>query len=86
MLNELGNYCVPDLNTVLFGYLLLISTLTIELWLQYNNTYWTVNGFSVEDGFSLSLSHSLTLSLSLSLSQCLYICMFIMVERLIGFI
>ena len=46
MLNELGNYWVPDLNTLLFG----IPT-----------SDFNTNGLSVEDGFSLSLSLSLSL-------------------------
>ena len=66
MLNELANYCVPDLNTVLFGTCLLTSDFhtiieTIESLLQYKNAYCTVNGVSIEDGLSLSLSLSLSL-------------------------
>ena len=43
---------------------LLTLILTIELLLQFKNTYWIVNGLSVEDGISLSPSLSLSLSLS----------------------
>ena len=39
---------------VLFG----IPELTIELLLQFKNTYWIVNGLSVEDGTSLSHTHT----------------------------
>ena len=52
------------LKTVLFGipasdFHTLI--LTVAIFLQFKNTYWVVNGLSVENEFSLSLS-SLSLS------------------------
>ena len=38
--------------------LILIFILTIELLLQFKNTYWIVNGLSVEDGIPLSHTHT----------------------------
>ena len=49
MPNELANYCVPDLNTVLFGippsdfHSNCTNIITVQ------NTYWTVNSLSIED-------------------------------------
>ena len=40
MLNELGNYCVPDLNTVLFGIPTSDFTNHRIMITTYINTYW----------------------------------------------
>ena len=66
MLNDLVNYCVPDLHTVILGipasdfhtnYRLII------LLLQCKNAYWIENVLSVDDGLSLTLSLSLNYSI-----------------------
>ena len=42
MLNELGNYCVPDLNTVLFGIPTSDFNTNHRIMITVQNTYWTV--------------------------------------------
>ena len=63
MLNDLANYCVPDLITVFFGIPATDFHTKYKIIETVQNTYWIVNRLSVEDGFILSLSLSLSLNI-----------------------